>query len=71
MIPIENIPGKYYVNSRCVGCDICLEIAPDIFACNHDEGYAYVGLQPDCEAEENLCMEAMHLCPVNAIEVRE
>ncbi len=70
MIPNENIPGKYYVDSRCIGCSICSEIAPNIYATNHDEGYEYVLIQPCSKAEEKLCREVMDLCPVNAIGIR-
>ncbi len=70
VIPIENVPGKYYVNFKCIGCAVCSEIAPDIFAANHEEGYEYVHIQPSCESEEQLCRELMELCPVNAIGVR-
>lgn len=63
----ENVPGKYYVNTTCIGCTICPEIAPEFFRSNLEEGYEYVYRQPSCEAEERLCAEAMAICPVNAI----
>ena len=63
----DNIPGKYYVNNRCIGCDICVEIAPENFCSNLEEGYEYVCKQPMTDLEEDLCREAMEICPVNAI----
>ncbi|MBF0200049.1 MAG: ferredoxin [Desulfamplus sp.] len=69
-ISIENVPGRYYVNDKCIGCAICSEIAPDNFTTNHEDGHDYVYLQPSSEAEEGLCREAMVLCPVNAIGIR-
>lgn len=63
----ENVPGKYYVDQRCIGCDVCVEIAPRIFRSNAEEGYEYVGRQPRTETEKDLCIEAMEICPVNAI----
>jgi ferredoxin len=63
----ENVPGKYYVDNRCVGCNICVEIAPQNFCSNLEEGYEYVCKQPTTDFEENLCVEAMDICPVNAI----
>jgi len=62
-----NIPGKYHVNARCIGCTICSEIAPHNFRSDHEQGYDYVYKQPDNEIEESLCAEAMDICPVNAI----
>jgi len=63
----ENVPGKYYVSDRCLGCTICPEIAPANFASNLEEGYEYVCKQPVDNEEEQLCREAMEVCPVCAI----
>lgn len=63
------ISGKYYVNDNCIGCAICSEIAPDNFRFNHEQGCEYVCKQPATEKEEHLCVEAMEICPVSAIEV--
>jgi len=70
MIPakiVENVPGSFYVNTRCIGCTICPEIAPANFASNLEEGYEYVCKQPADRDEESLCREAMEICPVDAI----
>lgn len=63
----ENVPGKYYVDIRCIGCNVCAEIAPDNFRSDLEEGYEYVCKQPSTIVEEALCLEAMEICPVNAI----
>lgn len=63
------ISGKYYVNDACIGCAICSEIAPNNFRFDHEQGCEYVCKQPDTEKEERLCVEAMDICPVSAIEV--
>ncbi|MBF0101179.1 MAG: ferredoxin [Desulfobacterales bacterium] len=63
----ENITGKYYVNYRCIGCMLCSEIASANFTSNHLEGYDYVYKQPENDTEEQLCIELMDICPVNAI----
>jgi ferredoxin len=65
MVP-ENVPGRYYVDSNCTFCESCIEIAPENFAANADE-YAYVRKQPEGEAEEEQCREALSSCPVDAI----
>ena len=64
---LENVPGKYYVNTRCIGCSICAEIAPSNFASNLEAGYEYVYKQPGSNDEDQLCREAMEICPVDAI----
>lgn len=62
-----NVPGKYQVDDRCIGCRICSEIAPQNFRSDHEHGHDYVYKQPANAAEERLCAEAMDICPVNAI----
>ncbi len=63
----DNVPGKYYVDSNCIDCDVCRTTAPNNFAANEDEGYSYVCKQPENEEEEALCRQAMEECPVEAI----
>ena len=63
----DNTSGRYYVDKECIACDACILAAPDHFAMNEDDGHAYVTRQPQGEAEEDLCREAMEGCPVEAI----
>ena len=35
----DNAPGKYYVDTQCIDCDLCRETAPDNFTRQDDEGY--------------------------------
>ena len=66
----QNVPGAYLVDEQCIGCFICAEIAPHNFCTNHEEGCDYVFKQPQSLEEEQMCAEAMTVCPVNAILVR-
>ena len=63
----DNAPGKYYVDSNCIDCDVCRTTAPNNFAANEDEGYSYVSKQPENDEEEELCQQAIEECPVEAI----
>lgn len=63
----ENIQGAYYVTDACIGCNICSEIAPNNFRTDPIQGYDYVFRQPRTDIEEQLCIEAMDICPTNAI----
>ncbi len=63
----KNVPGKFYVDSSCIDCDLCRESAPDFFARDDDEGVSYVKKQPGTEEEVASCTEAMEGCPVQAI----
>ena len=63
----ENTPGEYYVDSECIDCDLCREVAPENFERNEDEGHSYVVKQPETPEERELCEEARESCPVEAI----
>ena len=63
----DNVPGKFYVDSQCIDCDLCRETAPNNFTRSDDEGYSYVYKQPTTPDELALCEEAMEGCPVEAI----
>jgi ferredoxin len=60
-------PGRFYVDSNCIDCDVCRETAPENFRANEDEGYSYVFKQPENDEERARCREAMESCPVEAI----
>jgi ferredoxin len=63
----ENVPGKWYVDSSCIDCDVCRTTAPANFKQNEDEGYSFVYKQPENDEELALCEEAKAACPVEAI----
>jgi ferredoxin len=63
----ENVPGKYYVDSQCIDCDVCRVTAPLNFQRNEDRGYSYVFRQAESPEEHAQCQEAMDSCPVEAI----
>ncbi len=64
----QNVEGRFYVDTHCINCSLCPEIAPDIFASNHDEGVEYVKKQPRNATELKLVAEAISECPANAIK---
>jgi len=63
----DNVPGKWYVDSNCIDCDVCRETAPNNFEANEDDGFSFVCKQPENEEEEAQCREALESCPVEAI----
>lgn len=63
----DNVPGKWFVDSQCIDCDLCRTTAPDNFKQNPDEGYSYVYKQPATEEEMKLSQQALEECPVEAI----
>ncbi|MCP4022964.1 MAG: ferredoxin [Desulfobacteraceae bacterium] len=64
----DNTKGRFYVDTNCINCSICCEIAPGIFATNHEQGYEYVLRQPDNKKELAWMAEAMDVCPARAIQ---
>jgi ferredoxin len=63
----DQAPGKYYVDSSCIDCDVCRTTAPNNFEANEDEGYSFVVKQPENDEEEAQCEEALESCPVESI----
>ncbi len=63
----DNVKGKFYVDTECIFCDVCVYAAPNNFAANDDGGYDYVFKQPENDQELAECYDAMEQCPVEAI----
>ncbi|MGH9366435.1 MAG: ferredoxin [Thermoanaerobaculia bacterium] len=63
----ENAPGKFYVDSQCIDCDVCRVTAPANFQRHEEKPYSYVFRQPATPEEQAQCEEAMDSCPVEAI----
>ncbi|TAG06776.1 MAG: ferredoxin [Verrucomicrobia bacterium] len=62
-----NVSGKYYNDTNCIDCDLCREIAPQIFTRDDNEGLSYAHRQPVTEAEITLAEEALNSCPTESI----
>jgi len=60
-------PGRYYVDTQCIDCDLCRETAPENFTRNEEAGFSYVSKQPETPEEETLTKDALDNCPVEAI----
>jgi ferredoxin len=63
----RNAAGPYYVDSTCIDCDMCREIAPAIFARDEENGSSYVFHQPETAAELEQAEEARKSCPAETI----
>lgn len=63
----DNVPGKWYVDKKCILCSVCAEAAPNNFRESEDGDHDVVFKQPDGEEEVAQCEEAMAACPVEAI----
>ena len=43
----DNVPGKFFVDENCIDCDLCRQEASQFFVRNEEDGYTYVGRQPE------------------------
>jgi len=61
----ENVPGDFFVDSTCIDCDACRQIAPSVFA---DDGDAsVVHHQPETNDEARRALMALVACPTGSI----
>src|SRR5258706_3084170 len=67
-----NAPGEFYVDSSCIDCDLCRQIAPGVF---REAGEAsVVARQPETPAERLRAEMAVVTCPtasIGALEKRD
>lgn len=61
----DNAPGSFFVDSACINCGACRNLAPRVFSDNGDT--SFVAAQPTGEEEEVQSFQALLACPVNAI----
>ena len=65
----ENVPGDFFVDSTCIDCETCSQLAPAIFR-DHGEQCS-VHRQPETDAETQLAMMALVSCPTGSIGATE
>ena len=62
-----NVPGQFYVDTTCIDCDMCREIAPQSFRRDDDLGMSIVFHQPLNDVDLAQAREAMESCPTSTI----
>jgi len=61
----ENIAGEFFVDSTCINCDTCRQLAPGVF---EDAGEtSFVKTQPRSTAEIRDAVRAILACPTGSI----
>ena len=58
----ENAPGELFVDSTCIECDTCRELAPDVFG-STESGQSFVLGQPANEPQWRRALWAVVSCP--------
>jgi len=61
----ENVDGPFFVDSTCIDCDTCRQIAPATFGETGD--YSFVKLQPRSPEEHRAAYRALVACPTASI----
>jgi len=61
----NNIGDNFFVDSTCINCDTCRQLAPATFAENDD--FSSVYRQPVGDAEVHAAYQALVACPVGSI----
>jgi glyoxylase-like metal-dependent hydrolase (beta-lactamase superfamily II)/ferredoxin len=61
----ENVPGDFFVDSTCIDCDACRQIAPSIFGEAAES--SFVKAQPKSSAERRQALQALLACPTGSI----
>jgi glyoxylase-like metal-dependent hydrolase (beta-lactamase superfamily II)/ferredoxin len=65
----ENVPGTFFVDSTCIDCDTCRQLAPATFGETGE--YSYVQRQPRGDGETSAAYRALAACPTASIGVAE
>jgi glyoxylase-like metal-dependent hydrolase (beta-lactamase superfamily II)/ferredoxin len=61
----EDTPGDFFVDSTCIDCDTCRQVAPAVFA--EGRGHAFVHRQPIAAEERHHAFQALVCCPTGSI----
>jgi glyoxylase-like metal-dependent hydrolase (beta-lactamase superfamily II) len=61
---VDNAPGEWFVDTRCIDCGTCRDIAPGLFA--DRGGHSVVAEQPD-EVDNLAAWLAAQACPTSSI----
>jgi glyoxylase-like metal-dependent hydrolase (beta-lactamase superfamily II)/ferredoxin len=63
----SNVPGEWFVDSTCIDCDTCRQLAPRVFG--EADGNSFVQAQPRA-ADERPALHALLACPTGSIGTR-
>jgi glyoxylase-like metal-dependent hydrolase (beta-lactamase superfamily II)/ferredoxin len=63
-----NAPGNWFVDTTCIDCDTCRQLAPAVFG--EGDGYSLVTSQPRGSHEERAATYALLACPTGSIGTR-
>src|SRR5690242_15858051 len=60
-----NVPGPFFVDTTCIDCDTCRQLAPATFGETGD--FSFVHQQPRNAGERRAALRALIACPTGSI----
>lgn len=60
-----NIAGEFFVDSTCINCDACRQLAPEVF--DEADEFSFVRFQPDNDETLRRATRALLACPTGSI----
>jgi glyoxylase-like metal-dependent hydrolase (beta-lactamase superfamily II)/ferredoxin len=63
----ENVDGDFFVDSSCIDCDLCRQLAPATFARTDRRAQSFVCAQPRTDHEQHRALMALVTCPTSSI----
>lgn len=67
----QNAPGDFFVDSSCIDCETCRQVAPDVFARAAEVGRSVVRAQPRTAEDVHRAAMALVACPTASIGTAE
>jgi glyoxylase-like metal-dependent hydrolase (beta-lactamase superfamily II)/ferredoxin len=61
----ENVEGSFFVDTTCIDCDTCRQLAPDTFGETGE--FSFVKAQPGEPCRERAALHALVACPTGSI----
>ena len=61
----ENVEGSFFVDTTCIDCDTCRQLAPDTFGETGE--FSFVKAQPGDPCRERAALHALVACPTGSI----
>uniref|UniRef100_A0A0D9VN02 Metallo-beta-lactamase domain-containing protein n=1 Tax=Leersia perrieri TaxID=77586 RepID=A0A0D9VN02_9ORYZ len=65
----QNVPGDFFVDHRCIDCQTCRWMAPEVF--KRVDGKAAVAAQPISEEDRTKALQALLSCPTSSIHTEK
>jgi glyoxylase-like metal-dependent hydrolase (beta-lactamase superfamily II) len=64
---VDNVAGEFFVDTTCIDCDTCRELAPEVFADNGE--HSFVRAQPATAENRLAALRALVACPTGSIGI--